>query len=298
MDDLMERYPLKHQALLQMATYSLCREFAAEVRNADVMSPRGGLTYPQLRNLIYNHLLTLPTPTYTPAPRSHPTIRQSQEVTPRPRFQQQHPEPTKPFIPYQLQASQVWQDGTSSSTDTNVPLSSSSATYIDTPSSTMMALSPTDQAPWRTGMNKRGNNGKPKATQEELAFGRPAPLVTGANVIPVSREAPKVHYPDKTPPKYGEGSRPCYVYGKEGHGWTICTDTRRYFKEYAVCSSIAHEPYQCAQRYRPRLQRPWTTPKTPHLYSLQAGVWRNTRESAPGNIKDNLKERWGGQLIR
>ena len=62
MDDLMERYPLKHQALLQMATYSLRREFAAEVRNADVMSPRGGLTYPQLRNLIYNHLLTLPPP--------------------------------------------------------------------------------------------------------------------------------------------------------------------------------------------------------------------------------------------
>ena len=147
-------------------------------------------------------------------------------------------------------------------------------------------------------MNKRGNNGKSKATQEEPAFGRPAPPTTGANVIPVPREAPKVHYPDKTPPKYGEGSRPCYVCGKEGHGWTICTDTRRYFKGCAVCSSTAHEPYQCAQRYRPRLQRPWTTPKTPHLYSLQAGVWRDTRESAPGNIKDNLKERWGGQLIR
>ena len=37
-------------------------------------------------------------------------------------------------------------------------------------------------------MNKRGSSGKPKATQEEPAFWKPAPPATGANVIPVPRK--------------------------------------------------------------------------------------------------------------
>ena len=76
MDNLMMRFPIAPDSLLEMATTPLGHHFAAQMREADHRVPGIRLTYPHLRKNIANYLQTLAPPTSSALPR--PKIREGQ----------------------------------------------------------------------------------------------------------------------------------------------------------------------------------------------------------------------------
>ena len=72
MDNLMMRFPISPDSLLEMATTPLGHQFAAQMREADHRIPGVRLTYPHLRKNIANYLQTLVPPTSSAHPRFRP----------------------------------------------------------------------------------------------------------------------------------------------------------------------------------------------------------------------------------
>ena len=55
---------------------------------------------------------------------------------------------------------------------------------------------------------------------------------------------------DEAKRKYGQGPRPCFVCGKDGHSWIRCEAKKK--GKCAACGSQAHFTRHCANRYFPR----------------------------------------------
>ena len=58
--------------------------------------------------------------------------------------------------------------------------------------------------------------------------------------------------PDDSQRKYGQGPRPCFVCGRDGHSWIQCEKKKK--GKCAACGSQAHYTRHCANRFFPRAE--------------------------------------------
>ena len=283
-----------------MATRPLQKEFAAEVRNADAMSPLGQLTYPRLRRLIANHLASLRAPTSVATGRNAAPVPPGRGPTPYvPPHAQRH-EPHRGQGSTQLRASHIINEEPGpEELEGTTPLPAELSEFPDPPreyDGSLMAANTIDSHTWRKGMEKEGQQLRKSGQQGNQENIPPSPA-TGANATPTKPVASRT-IGGGIPPRYGEGPHPCFICGKSGHRWMQCTDTRRHFKGCPVCSSTAHDIYRCAQRYLPSPYPVANVPQAPHLYAIRAGLWKDSTEITDSLVQPSLQDRWGSTLVR